>query len=954
MKIQNNYCDYNSYFKTPKKSNDKSFGSNIVNNFLQNGTKVQATNPADLSVINSNLPVSYTKIMDISIPGLENKASLFRLSNGQKVVILPKEGPTYIRTSFNTGSFNEPDNLRGISHFIEHNLFNGSKDLAPGEYDKKLAKLGGYTNAYTNTNETQYYLRLQLLDDSYLEEAIKLNALQTQFPTFPAEQLEKEKEPVKSEIDMYKDISSDKTYNTMLKNLFNISSTSEGLIIGNKDNINSFTRDNVLDYYNTWYTPDNAVTVITGDVDVNETMQLVAKYYNKKPDFSHINKRQYEVLTPRTTPCRVDFTHTCDPFANISLGFPIEANTPKSELHKLSVLIDLLYSSNSTLSKKLDKYAVLPIFSIENFLNKTSAPKALEFSAFLSEEQVEDVLKSIYEGITDIINNPPSQAEINGVVKSQIQNMNNYAEYSETVSDRLVSMVKDNDFDYFEDKKKAISDITPKDISDLAKKFLDLNRISIAVSHPESTPIAQIKQNYVNSNKKSVSFGKSIDIHKTLENNINNTKRYKLQNNLELSIIPSKNKADSVFNLLIKPDVKFNTYNAELMVTKILLQRGTAFKNNEAFSKLKEELNTGIIVFNLANGLFFSMTTPPDNLEKALPLLKETLLSPNFTQEEFERAKSLVKEDLLTKQKSPYDKLYRTLVPTDKEYADIDEQLKALDKLTLNDIEKKYNVLLANSQASATLCTSTSENPQIQNFVINNLSVDMPQFSQFKPSKAYNEICKTVIDKECILTEVNEQSQADILQSYLYKSTENIDDIAKIKLLDNILGSGGMSSRLFDDLRNKEKLAYHVSSSLDTIDSYDLINLNIQTSTDNLITPEASSQNVIKALDGFKRNVDDLKTNLVSEEELASAKQKLISDILDSTEGNFSAAMKELTNKMKVYGVKYDLELVKAIEKVTVEDIRAAANYVFANKPITSIVASKKTLDELKPELNLT
>ena len=44
---------------------------------------------------------------------------------------------------------------------------------------------------------------------------------------------------------------------------------------------NALNRDIVLDYYNTWYTPDNTVTVIAGDVDVNETMQLVSKYYNK-------------------------------------------------------------------------------------------------------------------------------------------------------------------------------------------------------------------------------------------------------------------------------------------------------------------------------------------------------------------------------------------------------------------------------------------------------------------------------------------------------------------------------------------------------------------------------------------------------------------------------------------------------------------------------------------------
>ena len=65
--------------------------------------------------------------------------------------------------------------------------------------------MGGYTNASTSFNTTNYYMNLQLLDDSFLEEGIKLNAAQTQYPTFPPEQLEKEKEAVKSEIDMYKD-----------------------------------------------------------------------------------------------------------------------------------------------------------------------------------------------------------------------------------------------------------------------------------------------------------------------------------------------------------------------------------------------------------------------------------------------------------------------------------------------------------------------------------------------------------------------------------------------------------------------------------------------------------------------------------------------------------------------------------------------------------------------------
>ena len=127
-----------------------------VNNTVQQNN-LPSTHSAGLSQVTTNAPVSYTKIAEIPIPGINEKASVFKLSNGQKVAILPKKGPTFVRTSYSVGSLNEPDELRGISHYIEHNLFNGSKDLAPKEYDKRLTQLGGSTNAFTSYNVTEYF-----------------------------------------------------------------------------------------------------------------------------------------------------------------------------------------------------------------------------------------------------------------------------------------------------------------------------------------------------------------------------------------------------------------------------------------------------------------------------------------------------------------------------------------------------------------------------------------------------------------------------------------------------------------------------------------------------------------------------------------------------------------------------------------------------------------------------
>ena len=79
--------------ETPQKNKGVNFGNNTQ--------QLPSVYTAGVSQINSNIPVSYTKLGEIPIPGLDNNASLFRLANGQRVIILPKKGPTQIKTTFN-------------------------------------------------------------------------------------------------------------------------------------------------------------------------------------------------------------------------------------------------------------------------------------------------------------------------------------------------------------------------------------------------------------------------------------------------------------------------------------------------------------------------------------------------------------------------------------------------------------------------------------------------------------------------------------------------------------------------------------------------------------------------------------------------------------------------------------------------------------------------------------
>ena len=147
----------------------------------------------------------YTFIKNINIPALNLNANLYQLKNGQKCIIAKKDGPCILKTYFKVGSMNEPDNIRGISHFIEHNLFNGSKNLKSTEFVSNVNGMGGKYNASTGMISTDYFIHSPLHSPNDLEKFIKMHADMLTNPTFSNEMLEKEKGPVISEIQMLAD-----------------------------------------------------------------------------------------------------------------------------------------------------------------------------------------------------------------------------------------------------------------------------------------------------------------------------------------------------------------------------------------------------------------------------------------------------------------------------------------------------------------------------------------------------------------------------------------------------------------------------------------------------------------------------------------------------------------------------------------------------------------------------
>jgi predicted Zn-dependent peptidase len=247
---------------------------------------------------------------------------------------------------------------------------------------------------------------------------------------------------------------------------------------------------------------------------------------------------------------------------------------------------------------------------------------------------------------------------------------------------------------------------------------------------------------------------------------------------------------------------------------------------------------------------------------------------------------------------------------------------------------------MANSKADIVISAPFSKKPELNNILFKE-AMSMPTVKEHSATKLLN--VYTDNDKTKVLTDIDNKNQAEIIMAYKYKVNNNIKDTVALELLNKILG-GGPSSRLFSDLREQEKPPYSVRSKFGRIEDIGVMKLSIGTTTENKDTGEISYDNVQKSIEGFKRHVNKMKNEKVTEEELTSAKLSLKNDILSANEGTSGKTSSLGEGLVSPYGLSKENQVLDMVDKITVEDIHNAANYIFSGKPVYSVLATENTL----------
>ncbi len=285
----------------------------------------------------------------------QEAVTTFTLDNGMDVVVIEDHRAPVVQHMvwYRVGSADEPTGTSGIAHFLEHLMFKGTDTLKPGEFSATVAANGGNDNAFTSFDYTAYFQRV----------AADRLELMMQMESDRMRNLRLTEEDVLTERGVILEERNQRTENSPRALFSEQMSAAQYLnhgysipIIGWMHEMETLDRQDALDFYEAHYAPNNAILVVTGDVNPEEVRRLADTYYGVIPANPDLPERMRSQEPPQTAERRLTFkdARVAQPYVHRSYLAPERDAGAQEKAAALFMLAELLGgSTTSYLNEKL-------------------------------------------------------------------------------------------------------------------------------------------------------------------------------------------------------------------------------------------------------------------------------------------------------------------------------------------------------------------------------------------------------------------------------------------------------------------------------------------------------------------------------------------------------------------------------------------------------------------------
>jgi zinc protease len=841
------------------------------------------------------------------------------LPNGMTVLLIESHQSPVVafNACFRVGSVVEVGAEAGVCHFIEHMIFKGTPSRPAGQIASTIEASGGEINAYTSFDETVYYCTVS---SRFFEEGLNALADAVMNPLFSEEEIVREKAVVIEEINRAHDTPGKVLSENLFKTTFHVHPYGRP-IIGTKESVSAFTREDILNFYRRWYVPKNLVFVAAGDFRAEEAREKIARLFESFPSVEP-PPLQIPMEPPQIEPRSVHLTR---PFEGhyIQMAFPIpELTSP--DLPSLDILSHLLGEGlSSRLEQRIKEKRGL-VDSVYSYAYTPRHPGLFVIGFTAPEKKVSVAAREILKEIFSLKRDKIAHVEL---ARARI-NIKSDAWYERETVEGLARK-----YGYFEtivgdynfDKKyyQRIDEVDPEAVHEMVAKYLRPESLTLASLLPEGSRAKPqdldarvlLKAAEHPPPKKPKLQKKEIRVVR-----LKNGLRLVMKENLNLPLVSVR--LANLGGIRLESSKK-NGLHSLLVQT---LTKGTRTRSHEQLAVEIEQMAASIDAFSGRNldglqGDFLS-----EKLNQGLDVFCDILLNPAFEPAEIEKEKKNTLEAIRREHDQLSSIAYKTflakLYPHHPYGLPIIGTRDSVRSLNRKDLLQAHRQMINPAQMVISIVGDFDPDEVEEDLTkrlgsLKSSPARPPKFPELKPPSQpiKNEIKKA-------------KMQSHIVLGFLGTQIKNHDRYA-MDVMNNILA--GQGGRLFLELRDKQSLAYSVTSFSQEGIERGFFSVYIATE------PQKTHQ----AIDGILKELEKIRSEPVSGPELNRAKKYIVGSYELDLQRNSHVATQLAFNEVYGLGAEEWKKFPDKIEEVTREDVlEVAEKYIRLDAYVLSIVGA--------------
>ena len=855
------------------------------------------------------LSCSAFAISTSTVSGLFKKV----LSNGLTAVVMESHRAPVVAVQIwvKAGSAYETEEQAGITHLIEHMIFKGTEKRGPGELASIIESLGGTINAYTSYDYTVYHC---VVPKDHLSTALDVLEDAVFHSTFDKNELEREKKVVLEEMKMRLDNPHTRLFEDLMKISYQVYPYRRP-IIGYEETVKSFTRQDILAYMAQHYRPCNMAVIVTGDVNGTEAISRIEEYFGREKKLECTNP-SFPKEPVQTAPRMIRTSMDCNE-GYLALAFSGIPDFTGEDVPALDLLSSLLSDGESSLlvSRLKNQLGLVHTISASAFTPR--GPGLFEITADIDPENLKRAMTAILIELSRLKEQEISPQELK---RAKTQLVTDFIYSQETMEGEArklgVFQVLAGDASKEAEYIERVKGLTGEDIKRVAQKYLDSKRLNVSMVFPEGSAVT-FEDKDLQEVLSNAAAGNMEGEPKTKEGAAGNIKRFTIGNGITLLCLEDHSLPTVGVRIVMPGGLRYeNPSNNGIfnMIAKAWT-KGTSLHNAQALSEIIDSMGAEINGFSGQNSFGLKAKFTSDTLKRGLAVLGEILLSPSFPDKEIEKLKPQVLASI--KRQDDYmpsvairefKKLLFSPHPYGMNVLGTPENVMRFSQEDLVSVFREYAV----PDRAIIAVVGDFNTAQLKNELSSLLKGWVNESETFLPSPP----SPSAFTAPKVVSIHRDKQQEHIVLGFMGTSISDSDRYP-LEVLNAILA--GQGGRLFKELRDKESLAYSVTSFLNFGIDYGFIATYIACS------PEKKK----RAQEGLWRQLYKVQQQAPSAPELERAKNWIVGRYQISLQTPGAKAMDMAINELLGLGYNFSDRYPELIRKVSPEDVTDVAKKYF-------------------------